>query len=182
VTSRPGLRGWNNPLKGGTPRVPPAWKRQDGEGRKKVAGRLRKPESDTVASGMGPAGRDPGNRVVRRETGGTWTPFSQSAEGARNPRRGARGREARGGDFGTYREGGSNPRRGSSEESLPWTGTAKGIPAGLDVQRASRPNREQVTDRPATSLSDNTLQGTMTPRRLGRTGDGTAWLEALSTL
>jgi hypothetical protein len=46
-----------------------------------------------------------------------------------------------------------------------------GIPEGLSVQRAPRPYREQVTNKPVTLPSDKTLKGTVTPRWLRRNGD-----------
>jgi len=72
-------------------------------GEEETAERLGKPESGTVAGGMGPAGRfparnrrgaGPGNRDGR----GLSEPIR--AEGAANPRRGAFDREVGSGDFG----------------------------------------------------------------------------------
>jgi len=103
----------NEPLKGESQErhLPETW--QGGGGRKKVAERLRKPASDTVADGLGPVGGFPAKAgETDRATGRTWTSFAASAEGTGNPRRGARDREVPGGDDGKYRVGGPNPRRG----------------------------------------------------------------------
>jgi hypothetical protein len=79
-----------------------------------AAERLRKPASGTVVGGMGPADRfpaktgepDPGNRKGRELSP------PRALKGMWNPKRGAFGREAEGGNFGIDREGGSNPMRG----------------------------------------------------------------------
>jgi hypothetical protein len=66
-----------------------------GRREEEVAGRLRKPVSDTVVGGMGAVGALPGG--ILREAGQegaswmarTWTLSTASVEGAENPMRGA---------------------------------------------------------------------------------------------
>jgi hypothetical protein len=110
-----------------------------GPGSEKIAERLGKPASDTVVGGVGAAGRFPGeqsgepSRDEATPSGRTWTSLTASVEGARNSKRGAERREARGRDFGSSREGDPNPMRGKPRESRPGARSEDGIPGGSDA-------------------------------------------------
>jgi hypothetical protein len=54
----------------------------------------------------------------------------RTLKGRRNPKRGALGRETRGGGFEIDREGGPNPMRGTPKESRPWVRVEEEIPEG----------------------------------------------------
>jgi len=96
VTSRWGYVAGTNPCRA-NPKSATCLKMAGRWREEEAAERLGKPVSGTVAGGMGPAGATPAQGSnprttgsLDRATGEPWTPFSQSAAGASNPRRGAR--------------------------------------------------------------------------------------------